>query len=514
MNLCQLLAGLPNTHITGPLDIPIADIAYDSRKVTPSSLFVAIKGTHVDGHHFIAQALERGATAVVYEDEAALSSAASHSATLVRVPNSRAALSPIAAAFYGYPGRELRVVGVTGSKGKTTTSTLIARVLDQQGYSSGMMTTVEFKIGPHWWSNTTRQTTLEALEVQQMLREMANAHCDFAVIEASSHGLSAQWNRVGDCAFDVAVITNLTHEHLDYHGTLEQYRRDKARLFELLHADTSKGRKTAVINLDDLHASHFMAAAGQADIITYAIHNPAAMVRPYDIDLTREGVCYTAKTPWGDIAIKLGIPGEFNVLNSLAALCAGLSQGVAPDACAIALRAVSGISGRMERIELGQPFTVIIDYAHNPDSFEQVMSMLRPLTQGRLISVFGSAGERDREKRPRQGAIAGHYCDLVIITDEDPRDEDREAILEGIAAGVRQAGKIEGRGYLKIADRAQAIREALGRAQPGDIVLLLGKGHESCIIYEGGRTLPWSERAEVEQILHEMGFEKRLNHNR
>ncbi|HEX6290423.1 MAG TPA: UDP-N-acetylmuramoyl-L-alanyl-D-glutamate--2,6-diaminopimelate ligase [Herpetosiphonaceae bacterium] len=508
MNLAQLIADLPDAQVTGAREVAISGVTYDSRKVVPGSVFVAIKGTHVDGHRFIPQALQQGAAAIVYEDQAALTEAMPDTATFVRVPCSRAALSPIAAAFYDYPGRALRVVGVTGSKGKTTTSTLIAHVLDTEGHTSGLMTTVDFKIGPRWWSNLTRQTTPEALEVQQMLREMLDAGCDYAVVEASSHGLSPQWNRVGDCDFDVAVLTNLTHEHLDYHGSIEQYRRDKARLFELLHVGQAGqgGRKTAVINLDDPSAPFFIDAAGAADVITYALHNPSALVRPYDVDLTRDGVSYTATTPWGDVAIDLAIPGEFNVLNSLAALSVGLSQGISGAAIAAALRAVGGVNGRMERVELGQPFTVVVDYAHNPDSFEQVMGMMRPLTKGKLISVFGSAGERDHEKRAIQGEIAGRYCDLVIIADEDPRDEDREAILAEIAAGVQRTGKREGRDYLLIADRAQALREAFRRAQPGDIVLLLGKGHESCIIYESGRKLPWSERGEAEQALREMGF--------
>ncbi len=506
MNLSQLLAGLPTAEVVGPRERPITGVAYDSRKVVSGGLFVAIKGTHADGHRFIGAALAQGAVAIVYEDATALSQLDTGGATLVRVPNSRAALSPLAAAFYSYPGRQLRVVGVTGSKGKTTTSTLIAHVLDQRVHSSGLMTTVDFKIGPRWWSNLTRQTTPEALEVQAMLREMVDAGCDYAVVEASSHGLSPQWNRVGDCDFDLAVLTNVTHEHLDYHGTFEQYRRDKARLFELLQTSLTGGRKTAVINLDDPSAEFFIAAAGSADVLTYALHHPAAMVRPYDVELTRDGVRYTATTPWGDTEIELGIPGEFNVLNSLAALCVGLAEGIDGAACGAALRAVGGVNGRMERVELGQPFTVVVDYAHNPDSFEQVMGMMRPLTQGRLISVFGSAGERDHEKRALQGEIAGRYCDLVIIADEDPRDEDRELILEQIAAGVRQAGKREGRDYLKIADRAQAIREVFRRAQPGDIVLLLGKGHESSIIYEGGRKLPWLERSEAERALRELGY--------
>jgi UDP-N-acetylmuramoyl-L-alanyl-D-glutamate--2,6-diaminopimelate ligase len=546
IRLADMLAALPDATIDGATDVAISGVAYDSRRVQPGGLFVAIRGQHADGHRFIGQALERGAAAIVYDDPAARTGYDSQ-ATFVRVPNSRAALSPIAAAWYGWPGRALRVIGVTGSKGKTTTSTLIAHVLDQDGHRSGLMTTVDFKIGPRWIENTTRQTTPEALEIQQMLREMADDGCDFAVVEASSHGLSPQWNRVGDCNFDVAVITNITHEHLDYHGTFEQYRADKARLFALLSASASGGAapasgadappcptggegsifpsppvgegqppqrqgegpkvpKTAVVNLDDPNAQYFIDAAGDAQIITVAINNPLAAVRPRDLELTRDGVRFVAVSPWGEVPVELGIPGEFNVLNALAAVAVGLAEGISVDGIAAGLRGVRGVNGRMERVELGQPWTVVVDYAHNPDSFERVMGMMRPLTQGQLISVFGSAGERDQAKRAIQGSISGRFCDLSILSDEDPRDEDPVTILREIAAGVEQAGKREGTGYLIIPDRRAAVREAFRRARPGDVVLLLGKGHESCILYERGRTLPWNERAEAEAALRAMGY--------
>ncbi len=494
----------------GGVPSAITGVSYDSRAVQPGHVFVAIKGTHVDGHRFIGQAIGRGAGVIVYEDPASLREI--DDAVLVEVPNSRAALSPIAAAFFGYPAAGLRVVGVTGTKGKTTTSTLCAHVLDAEGHASGLMTTADFKIGTRWWENTTRQTTPEALEVQSMLRDMAGAGCDYAVLEASSHGLSERWNRLGDCRFDVAVLTNVTHEHLDYHGTVEQYRRDKARLFELLGVPDAlsgahKQRKTAIVNLDDPYASLYLEAAPHAsERVTYAVEDPRADVRAVDIVPSRDGTTYTATTPWGVVKIELHLPGIFNVHNSLAALSVGLSEGIAPGSCAAALKSVMGVTGRMERVDLGQPFTVVVDYAHNPDSFQKVMEMLRPLTRGSLIAVFGSAGERDRQKRPIQGSIAARYCDLVVITDEDPRDEDREAILEEIALGARAAGKREGDGYLKIADRDRAIREAFRRAAPGDIVMLLGKGHESCIYYEHGRKLPWLERAEAERALRELGY--------
>lgn len=494
-------------HVDGATEVTGVD--YDSRAVRPGHIFVAIKGTHVDGHRFVPQALERGAAAIVYQDDAAVQGMTG--STLIQVPDSRIALSPIAATFYGDPGGELRVIGVTGTKGKTTTSTLCAHVLDAEGHQSGMMTTVDFKIGPRWWENTTRQTTPEALEVQTMLREMVSAGCDYAVVEASSHAISPRWNRLGDCQFDVAVFTNVTHEHLDYHGSVEQYRRDKARLFEMLTeghpTSVHKQHKTAIVNLDDPFAGLYLDAAGSSvERVTYAVDDPTALVCAVDIRATRDGTTYTAQTPWGSGPISLRLPGMFNVSNSLAALAVGLAEGISFDACAAALAGIAGVTGRMERIEMGQPFTVIVDYAHNPDSFDKVMHMLRPLTTGRLIAVFGSAGERDHEKRPIQGRIAAELCDFLVLTDEDPRDEDRETILEQIAAGARAAGKREGDGYLKIADRAAAIRTAFSHARPGDIVMLLGKGHESCILYEAGRKQPWLERVEAEQALREAGY--------
>ncbi|MDQ5853700.1 MAG: UDP-N-acetylmuramoyl-L-alanyl-D-glutamate--2,6-diaminopimelate ligase [Chloroflexota bacterium] len=512
MRLQDLLQGLPDASVraSNVAGLDITGVSYDSRAVQPGYLFVAIKGAHVDGHRYIPQAIERGAAAIVYQDPAVVTGL--EGPVLVAVPDSRVALSPIAAAFYGYPAADLRVAGVTGTKGKTTTATLCAHVLDAAGHTSGLISTADFKIGPRWSENTTRQTTPEALEVQAMLREMVDSGCDYAVIEASSHALSARWNRLGDCQFDIAVFTNVTHEHLDYHGSVEQYRRDKARLFELLHAPSPraserKRRKVAVANLDDPHAGLYLEAAGPSvDVLTYAVDHPSALVRAIDVVPSPDGVLYTAVTPWGTVEVRLQLPGVFNVHNSLAALAVGLGEGIDPHTCAEALAGVAGVTGRMERVELGQPFTVIVDYAHNPDSFEKVMSMLRPLTSGQLIAVFGSAGERDRQKRPIQGRIAGEYCDLLVITDEDPRDEDREAILEEIAAGARAAGMEEGRGYLKIPDRAAAICAAFERARAGDIVMLLGKGHESCIYYEHERKLPWLERAEAERTLRELGY--------
>jgi UDP-N-acetylmuramoyl-L-alanyl-D-glutamate--2,6-diaminopimelate ligase len=334
------------------------------------------------------------------------------------------------------------------------------------------------------------------------------------VVEATSHGLSHRWNRVGGCAFDVAVLTNLSHEHLDFHGTFERYRADKARLFEMLgdypapgaqvpDLPPAKAQKYAVVNADDPQHMFFLnAAPASAHRLTYAIDVPAD-VRASRLEATPAGTALHVDTPWGSTDMQLRLPGTFNVHNALAALSAALTQGVPLAAAAQALGGVAGVRGRMERIAEGQPFEVIVDYAHNPDSFARVFEMVRPLVAGQLIAVFGSAGERDREKRPLQGAVAARFCDLLILTDEDPRREDRGLILAEIAAGIEPAGTP----YLSIPERREAIRAACERARPGDMVLLLGKGHETSIEYADGKH-PWDEAAEARAALRALGWSR------
>jgi UDP-N-acetylmuramoyl-L-alanyl-D-glutamate--2,6-diaminopimelate ligase len=534
MQLRDLLAGLPNAQVRGPTDIDISGIAYDSRAVQPGGLFIAIAGFHTDGHAYIPQAIERGAVAVVVEAEAFKRSSVqtlerSNAITWVEVDNSRTALAPIAAAYYGYPGGQMRVVGITGTDGKTTTTFLTSAVLEAGGHRTGMMGTVDFKIAGRQWANDTRQSTPEAPEVQALLREMADAGCDYAVLESTSHALSARWNRLGGAQFDVAVLTNVTHEHLDFHGTVEQYRRDKARLFEMLGEGdrgwgtgdgeasanpyppspipAPKARKVAIVNADDPHHQMFLdAAPAHATRLTYGIANPAD-VRAYEVAASQHGLRFRVESPWGGAQLNLKLTGDFNVANALAALTIGLAEGVPIEAAARALEAIPGVRGRMERIEQGQPFTVLVDYAHTPGAFEKLMGIVRSLTSGQLIAVFGSAGERDREKRAIQGQVAARYCDFLVLTDEDPRLEDRDAIIAEIAAGAEQAGKRAGSGYARIPDRPAAIRAAFERARPGDIVLLLGKGHESCIIYGTDKT-PWDDAGAARAALREIGYRR------
>jgi len=507
MRLQQLLEELPYAAVAGDTALEVAGLAYDSRQVQPGFLFVAIRGFHADGHDFIPDALSRGAVAVVAEAGRPLPHIP---VPLVRVRDPRLALADLAAAFHHHPARHLLVVGVTGTDGKTSTCFFCSSVLEAAGHGTALFGTVDFKIGPRRWANKTRQTSLEALETQAFLRQAADAGCTAAVLESSSHGLAL--HRLDHCEYDVAVLTNVTHEHLDFHGTVEAYRLAKARLFEML-AEADKidpdgtrrpGKGVGIVNLDDPRAPLYLERT-PGPVWTYALHQPQARVRAREVVPSPTGVSFVAETPAGELPVRLRIPGAFNVYNALAAICLGLSQGAAPEAIGRGLEAMEGVTGRMQRVDEGQPFTVLVDYAHTPEAFETVMGLLRPAVVGRMIAVFGSAGERDREKRPMQGEIAARYADFLVITDEDPRLEDREAILAEIAAGAERVGKKEGQDYLCIADRREAIREALQRARPGDMVLLLGKGHEGCIFY-AEHALPWDEAGVAHELLREMGY--------
>jgi UDP-N-acetylmuramoyl-L-alanyl-D-glutamate--2,6-diaminopimelate ligase len=507
MRLSELVRALPDVERTADADVEIQGLAYDSRQVGPGYLFVAIPGHHTDGHRYLGQAIARGAAAVLVQDRDAVAG--------LPVPalvhhDTRAGLAPLAAAFYGQPTLRLRTVGITGTDGKTTTTALASVALEAGGLRCGMLSTVDFKVAGEQWANSTRQSTPEAPEVQALLARSADAGCTHAVIEATSHALSRALNRLGGCAFDLAVFTNISHEHLDFHGSFAQYRRDKLRLFEMLGetpagAPSHKRRKVAVVNANDpSHRMFLDAAPAQAERLTFAVDAPADL-RASGVAASREGLRFQLSTPWGEREARLRLSGDFNVWNTLAALGVALAEGVGLDAALQALGRVPGVRGRMERVEQGQPFSVLVDYAHTPGAFEKLMRLMRPLTAGRLIAVFGSAGERDREKRAIQGEVAGRFCDLLVLTDEDPRFEDSLAIIAEIAEGAQRAGKQSGHGYLVCPDRAAAIRRAFEEAEAGDIVLLLGKGHEGCIFY-GAEARPWDEAAAARQALTELGY--------
>ncbi len=494
MRLDTLVASLEHPPIaTYNLDeqsqhAEITMLTYDSRLVKPGGLFVAVPGAHTDGRRYLVDVAKSGAIAAIGPHVDAINLPLPY----IEVDDVRIALANLACAFYDNPATQLCTIGVTGTDGKTTSCNLISTLLDTAGKSNGLMTTANFKLHGQEWENTTRQSTLEALEIQQMLRRMVDTGMKYAVIEVTSHGLELQ--RVRGCAFDIGVVTNITHEHLDFHGTIENYRKAKARLFEMLDPSRDKDlgiKPVAILNRDD-SSYDALKPYCRVPVLDYGLDRLAS-IRAVDIQLHATNTLFRTILPDTEINIETQLVGQFNVSNCLAAIATAYALGVNPADIARGLAGVTGVTGRMERVDAGQPFTVIVDYAHTPDSLEKVLNILRPLTTGKLLLVFGSAGERDIQKRPIMGQIAAQLSDFFVITDEDPREEKREQILREIAIGAENIGKHEGSDFLCIADRTQAIAAAFHRAQAGDTVLLAGKGHEQSIII-GREKIPWDDR--------------------
>ena len=495
--------------------IDVAGVAFDSRRVRPGSVFVAVSGEHADGHDFVAAAAAAGAVAAIVEHavEAPLPQ--------VVVDRSRAALATAAAWWYGDPSAELGVVGITGTDGKTTTSYLATAALEAAGVPTGMLGTAALEIGNVREANPEHATTPEAPRLQAILRAMVAAGDRAAVVETTSHGLALE--RVAGVHYDVAILTNVTHEHLELHGTWEAYRDAKRSLFDRLAVGPDNPAKpdrgwprTGIVNAIDPSAEVFVEATRRAGarVVTYSanpsrrhadVEATSIVVMPFELG---GGLGLVYQAPSGQGRLRSPLIGGFNDNNLLAVLALGEALSLDPEAVRAGLESVDHIPGRMERVIAGQPFEVIVDYAHTPASLGGVLAELRHharITRGGLIAVFGSAGERDTQKRPDMGRIAGERCRLVVLTDEDPRGEDREAILAEIAAGATAAGKRRGIDLLFIPDRRAAIRAAFERARPGDFVLLAGKGHETTILY-ADRAEPWDERAEAFAALAELGY--------
>ncbi|MBM4363457.1 MAG: UDP-N-acetylmuramoyl-L-alanyl-D-glutamate--2,6-diaminopimelate ligase, partial [Deltaproteobacteria bacterium] len=422
---------------------------------------------------------------------------------LAVAPDARAALADLAAEFFDHPTEKLRVVGVTGTDGKTTTTHLISQVLDAAGEITGYATTVDFKVAGHVWDNATRQTTQEAVEIQELCAELLVAGCTWAVLEATSHALALQ--KLRGAAPDIAVFTNLSPEHLDFHGTLQAYLEAKGLLFEALADGPDKGvAKAAVLNADDPHWRFLADRVAGARVITYGI-DALADVQATIVSADAAGSRLRVSAFGERADLVLPLVGRFNMHNALAAAAAGIAAGVTLQEARDALARAVPVRGRMERVEAGQPFSVIVDYAHTPESLDKVLALLRPLTRGRLIAVFGSAGERDRTKRPLLAKAAARHADFFVITQEDPRLEDPERILAEIEAGAREAGKSRGNDYVVLPDRTAAVAEAIGRAAAGDTVVLAGKGHERSIIV-GEESIPYDEAAAARAALRALGF--------
>jgi UDP-N-acetylmuramoyl-L-alanyl-D-glutamate--2,6-diaminopimelate ligase len=497
MKLGPLLESANITVPAGAADLDVRTVAYDSRKAAPGTLFVAIEGFHRDGHEFIADAVKRGAVAVVAQKKIR------SKVPVAVVADSRAALADLAAELFEHPTRKLKLVAVTGTDGKTTTVHLVSDVLEAGGEITGFATTVDFKVADHVEANDTRQSTQEAVEIQEFFAELLVAGGTWGVLEATSHALTLR--KLRGTEVDIAVFTNLSPEHLDFHGTLQSYLEAKGILFAMLAQGTDKGvPKTAVLNADDTHWQYLVDRAAGARVITYGI-DAHADVQGTVLAADANGSRVRVETGGESVEISLPLVGRFNVHNALAAIAAGVAAGVPLAKARDALQRARPVRGRMERVDRGQPFSVIVDYAHTPESLDKVLALLRPLTKGRLIAVFGSAGERDRTKRPRLAEVAAKHADFFVITQEDPRLEDPGTILAEIESGATAAGKTRGTDYEVIDDRRDAVRDAMRRAQAGDTVLLAGKGHEGSIIV-GEEKRPWNEAEVAREALRELGF--------
>ncbi|MFW5726989.1 MAG: UDP-N-acetylmuramoyl-L-alanyl-D-glutamate--2,6-diaminopimelate ligase [Spirochaetia bacterium] len=506
--LSALLSKINIIEQHGPADPHISSLAYDSRDVERGSLFFALKGFHTDGHAYIAAAIEKGAAAIMHSDPL---SEYAQEVTYIRVANSRVLMSPIACSFYDDPSSQMTIIGITGTDGKSTTSYFVQQLLTLYGIKTGLLTTVQFDMGKGPEKNFLRQSTPEAPEIHRLLRCMHENGCTHAVVEATSHGLSPINNRLGDIKFDVGVLTNISHEHLDFHKTLERYIDDKANLFRALPPESGY----AVINAAEAHRQAFIDAAG-CKIYLYAAETEegsgATSSREDQFDLTAAGIEETAagqsfyvQGPELHEQLTLPQPGRFNIENTLAALlAAGKLPGHKISDFLPLVSQLQPIKGRMVPVHEGQEFQVIVDYAHTPGSFRKLFPALRrQVERGKLIAVFGSAGERDMEKRSQLGEIACSYCDMIVLADEDPRGEVPRAILEDIAAGC--ASMQPDKNLFLIEDRPTAIRHAFQLAGEGDLVLLLGKGHEGSIIYADG-PIPWDEETAAREQLHALGY--------
>jgi UDP-N-acetylmuramoyl-L-alanyl-D-glutamate--2,6-diaminopimelate ligase len=477
----ERVIGIPTGEVTA--------LTMQSGEVAPGAAFFAIPGGVHDGWMFIPEAVERGAAAVIAERETP-----ELAVPQLIVANARHAIADAADAWFDRPSERLRVYGITGTDGKSTTAFLSLAILLASGRQPGLVGTVDTRIGDVQTASTSRTTTPEALELQGMLADMVESGNDCVVIEATSHGLAQ--SRVRNCRFQVGMVTTITSEHLDFHGTLEAYRAAKALLIE--------EAPVAVLNADDENFGYLRERAAGA-VMTYAVDTEAD-VRATAVDLGPHGSRFHVSGPRWEGAVSLRLPARFNVSNALAALALAEAEALDPEVAVTALGEVRGVPGRMERIDVGQPFGVIVDYAHTADSLAKVLRELRPLTAGRLIAVFGSAGDRDRTKRAPMGRAAAELADVVVVTDEDPRTEAPWEVNEEIAVGARTAGAVDRENLWIIDDRREAIAHALRLAEAGDMVLLAGKGHEPSIIYGDDRRW-WDEREVARQELRAIGFE-------
>lgn len=483
MKLRELLKDIEIVSFKGDLDIEISGIVYDSRKTREGNLFICVSGYTQDGHNYINDALQKGAAAFIVEKDVDVKEA-----VVVKVKSSRSAMPLLASAFYHDPTQRLRLVGITGTNGKTTTTYLIKSIMEANGQNTGLLGTISTQIGDKIFVSS--RTTPEALDLQSLFREMADSDIDYAVMEVSSHSL--ELGRVEGCNFRIGVFTNLTQDHLDFHKTIENYRNAKKKLFYM-----TKGAN--VINIDDEHGKLIADEIGNLGtrLITYGIDNKADVMAK-NISITSKGVSFTLVTPEYEVELSIKIPGKFSVYNALAAASVAYAEGIGGDVIKAGLNSVDNVPGRSEIVKTNTPYTVIVDYAHTPDGLQNILGSIKQYAKGRVITLFGCGGDRDKEKRPIMGRIAGSMSDYCIITSDNPRSEEPMDIINQVEAGIKSTAC----DYICIENRRDAIKFALKTAKPGDIVLLAGKGHETYQVLKD-RTIPFDERDIVEELLRE-----------
>ncbi len=498
MRLGELLSEIPGAQVSGSVEVDIAGVDHDSRTATPGSLFVCIRGFRQDGHAFIADAAGRGAAAVVVEEDPSRLTIPPP-LTVVRVPNSRSALARLAGRFFDHPSRQLRMIGITGTNGKTTTAHLAEAILRAAGHRVGLLGTIEYRCGATTFPG--ERTTPESSDLQRLLARMRDMGAWGAAMEVSSHSLAL--HRVEACEFDVAVFTNLTQDHLDFHGTMERYADAKAGLFRTLgKARVKPGVAAAVLNADDAWAD-FMAQRTAARVVRFSLAADADLsVRSAQFDLA--GIRATLSSAWGPIEVASPLVGRHNLANILGAAGACLHLGIPRQAVEVGIATLAAVPGRFEKVEAGQPFGVVVDYAHTPDALERVLTFAREYARGRVIVVFGCGGDRDRGKRPRMGEVAARLADVVFVTSDNPRSEDPEAILAEIAGGIKKTFA-NAEGHATIRDRREAIGAALASARGGDLVVIAGKGHETYQILRD-RTIPFDDRVVAREVLTALGY--------
>lgn len=482
MKLKELLGHISYERIQGNIDIDILHLSYDSRQIEPGTLFFCIKGFQVDGHEYAKDAVEKGAVALLVEKPLLM---IPEEVTIIQVENTREAMAHISANFYNHPSATMNLVGVTGTNGKTTTTFLISAVLKEANRKAGLIGTIQNQIGEECVPSD--RTTPDSLDLQRLFTQMKEKEVDDVIMEVSSHSLAL--DRVAGCHFKVGVFTNLTLDHLDFHKTMEAYQEAKAQLFQQCDY--------AVINVDD-PVAEYMIKKTTGKVLTFGIDKDADF-KAYDLTITADGVSFKVDLEEETREFYLNISGKFSVYNALAAIGACICLGISPTVIQEGLKKVKGVPGRFQRISSPLGYDVIIDYAHAPDGLENILKTVQEFVKGRMITVFGCGGDRDKSKRPIMGEIAGRYSDFCVLTSDNPRSEDPIQILNEIEVGIQKTDCP----YTKIVDRKQGIFFALQEARPDDIVIVAGKGHENYQIFDQGRRIHFDDAEVVEEYMRE-----------